>query len=88
LCHLHQDPLHILCLTEHHLHLDELTSLHIDNYVLGAYYCRKTKHKGSVCMFIHNTKKFTTLRIDNYCSDQDIEVCAIHLHCAYDKLCI
>jgi len=88
LCHLHHDTPYILCLTDHHLHLDKLASLHIENYTLGAYYCRKTKHKGAVCMFIHNSIKFTTLSIENYCLDQDSEVCAIHLNSVYDKLCI
>jgi hypothetical protein len=78
----------MLCLTEHHLHLDVLASLHIDNYMLWAYYCRKTKHKGDVCMYIHNSTKFTILNIDNYSSDQDIEVCNIHLDSVYDKLWI
>ena len=58
LCHLYHDPPHILCLTEHHLYHDELASLDIENYTLEAYYCRKTKHKGGVCMFIHNSIKF------------------------------
>jgi len=39
-------------------------------------------------MFIHNSIKFTTLSIENYCLDQDFEVCAIHLNSVYDKLCI
>jgi len=39
-------------------------------------------------MFVHNNIKFISLNIDNYCLDQDFEVCAIHLHSVYDKLCI
>jgi len=99
LCHLNHDPSHILCLTEHHLHHDELASLHIDTYTfihsfihsfisLGAYYCWKSKHNSGVCMFVHNSIKFTSLNIDNYCLDQDFKVWAIHLNCVYDKLCI
>jgi len=52
LCNLHDDPCHILCLTEHHLHHDELASLCIENYTLGAYYCRKTK-KQSLCLHVY-----------------------------------
>jgi len=88
LCHLNHDPPHILCLTEHHLRRDELASLRIENYTLGAYCCRKSKHKGDVCMFVHNSVKFTSLNVDNYCLDQDFETCAIHLNSVYDKLCI
>jgi hypothetical protein len=83
-CHLHVDLRHIACLTEHHLHHDELASLCIENYALGAYYCRKTKHKGGACMFIHNSITFTNLNIDNYCLEQDNEVCAIYLNSVYD----
>jgi len=81
LCHLNSDPPHILCLTEHHLHEEELALLHADDYVLGSCYCRKLKHKGGVCIFVHNSMKFSFL-------DQVCEVCAIHLNSSIDKLCI
>jgi hypothetical protein len=77
-----------MCLTEHHVHHDELASLLIENCTLGAYYCRKSKHKCGVCMFVHNGIKFTSLNIDNHCLDQDFKVCAIHLNSVYDELCI
>jgi hypothetical protein len=88
LCHLCYDPPHMLCLNEHYLHLEMLASLHIKNYTLGAYYCRKTRHENGVCMFIHKSVKFTSLSIKNYCLDQDFEVCAIRINSVYDKLCI
>ena len=44
LYHLNVDPPHPLCITEHHLHHDELASLHTENHTLGAHYCRKSKH--------------------------------------------
>jgi len=37
-------------------------------------------------MFIHKSIKFTSLNSDNYCLDQDFEVCAIHLNSFCDKL--
>jgi len=83
LCHWHLDPPHILCQTENHHH-DELVSSHIDIYTLGAYYCRKTKHKSSVCMFIHNSITLTTLNIDNYCLEKDTAVYTIHLNSVCD----
>jgi hypothetical protein len=73
--------------SEHHLHHDKLYPLHIDIYTLGAYCCRKTKHKGDVCIFIHNSIKLTTLNSDNYCLD-NTEVCAVHLNSVCDKLSI
>jgi hypothetical protein len=88
LCHLHHEPPHILCWTEHRLYYEELVSLHIDIYTLGSYYCRKTKHKGSVCMFIHNSITLTVLNIDSYCLDQNTAVCTIYLNSLCDKLYI
>jgi hypothetical protein len=43
LCHLNHDPPHILCITEHHLHHEELAFLHVEIYVLGSCYCRRSK---------------------------------------------
>jgi len=36
-----KDPPHILCLSEHHLSTEVIQGIIIDNYNLGAYYCRK-----------------------------------------------
>ena len=88
LCHLNHDPPHILCISEHHLHHEKLTSFHIENYGVGSCYCRKSKHKGGVCIFVHSSRKFTLLDINNFCLDQDFEACAIHLNSNHDKLCI
>ena len=82
------DTPHILCLTEHHLQYSELASSHIENYTLGAHYCRNTKHMGGVCMFVQKNIPFTCLEIGNYCIDQDIEICGIQLNHESDKLCI
>jgi len=87
-CCIQDDSPHILCLTEHHLQYKELALLHIENYILGAHYCRNTKHMGGVCMFLQNNIPFTCLEIGNYCKDQDIEMCGIQLNHEYDKLCI
>jgi len=88
LCHLNHDPPHILCITEHHLHHEELAFLHTEDYVKGSCYCRKSKHKGGVRVFVHNSIIFTSLDVGNYCIDQDFEACAIHLNSVCDKSCI
>jgi len=36
-------------------------------------------------MLIHNSITFTTFNTDNYCLEQDVEMCAIHLNYANDK---
>jgi len=88
ICHLNHASPHILCITEHHLCHEELAALHAENYVLGSSYSRKSKQKGGVCIFVHKSLKFTPLIVDEYCTDQDFEVCAIHPKSSHDKLCI
>ena len=33
---------HVICLTEHHLRIDEIHSIYLDQYTVGAHFCRKT----------------------------------------------
>jgi len=40
---------HIMCLTEHHLNEQEIESLFIENYTLGAKYCRNNLKQGGSC---------------------------------------
>jgi hypothetical protein len=44
---------HVLCITEHHLNQYEIVQFRIDNYTLGANYCRHSLKKGGVCIFFH-----------------------------------
>jgi hypothetical protein len=85
-CHMHYDPPHILCLSEHHLNESELQLIHLNNYSLGVSYCRKTFLKGGVSIFVHRNLKFTTINIDEYNLDKDIEACAIQLDSTFNKL--
>ena len=74
------DPPHIICLTEHHLKEYEINKICVDNYVLGANYCRATYKNGGVCIYIYNSIKFDSLSVSNYCVERDIEACAIKLN--------
>jgi hypothetical protein len=49
------DPSHIICLTEHHLKEYEIDKICVNNYVLGANYCRSTYKNGGVCIYIYNS---------------------------------
>jgi exonuclease III len=85
LCHLSSELPDILCFTEPHLAVSEIQSVCIDNYTLGAYYCRKQALKGGVCIFINNNQTSSTLNVGNYCVDKDIEVCVIQLNLSNKK---
>jgi len=55
----------------------ELSLIHIPNYLPGSYYCRKDILKGGGVILIYKSMKLSIINIDNYCVDQDIEVCAV-----------
>jgi exonuclease III len=88
LCQLHQDLPHILCPSEHHLSQSEVDLTNIENYVLGAKYCRKKLQRAGVSTFIQSHFQFTALNLDKYCVDQDIKVCALKLDSTFLNICI
>ena len=51
LSHLHPDFPHVLCLTEHHQKYLQLEKFHIENYKLGANYCRQICERRGVAIF-------------------------------------
>ena len=79
---------HIFCFTEHHLHKNEINSLNIPPYNLGASYCRTNFNYGGVSIFVHEIISFAPIDLNNFCHEQDIEICALKLHIASATLCI
>jgi len=49
-----EHPLQIICLTEHHLHDEELEGVMFSKYTLGAKFCRKIHKGGWGCMYTDN----------------------------------
>jgi len=70
---------HLLCFTEHHLKDSELTHISIEHYTLGASYCRQSRTHGGVGIFVHNTSSYSTINLNKFCNDHDLEACAIQL---------
>jgi len=75
-----EHPPQIICLTEHHLHDEELESMFLNQYTVGAKFCRKTHKCGGVCIFIKDNLQFTNINMDKYSKVKDIEICAIKIH--------
>jgi hypothetical protein len=73
LCSLLFDLPHIICLTEHQLNEYEINNILLDNYVMGAKYCRIIHKNGGVCIFIHSSIKFNNVSVAKYCVEKDIE---------------
>ena len=79
---------HILCFTEHHLCNEEINSIYINPFNLGAKYYRINRKYGGVSIFVHETISFTSIDLSKFCNDQDIEICAVKAHLASANLCI
>jgi hypothetical protein len=78
---------HILCLTEHHLQNDEINCIYINSYNPGAKHCRVNHKYGGVTIFVHETPPFTT-DLNEFCNDQDTEICAVKLHFSSLNFCV
>jgi hypothetical protein len=71
---------HLICFTDNHLKDYELNNMHIPKYKLGANYCRKNLKEGGVCIYVHETLKFTNISLPKYSKEKDIEIAAIQLN--------
>jgi hypothetical protein len=49
------DFLQVLCLTEHHLRHSQIDFIYMDQYKLGAKFCRKSLKNGGVSICVHST---------------------------------
>jgi exonuclease III len=82
---------HFLCISEHHLRDYEIGKISINQYNLGAFYCREKKKQGGVGIFVHNTLNSSNIELNRYCNENDLEACALKTKLAnevYHILCI
>jgi len=70
---------HLICLTERHLKDYEIDVTPICNYKLCAKYCGKKFKKGGVCIYIQAALKFTNIKLQEHCKEQNIEIAAVQL---------
>ena len=56
----------IICLTEHHLKLEEIHNINLDYYKLGAFFCRKKYSCGEACIFVSKLLKFSIINLEKY----------------------
>jgi hypothetical protein len=75
-----------LCLTEHHLKYLKFEKVHIENYNLGAHYCRQLHEKGGVAFLVDN--RVSEILICQHCQKQDIEICALKLSFGTLIICV
>jgi hypothetical protein len=60
----------------------------MENYNLGACYCREQYEKGGVAIYIHKSIQCSNTDIVNYCKEKDIEICALKISYCDQKICI
>ena len=53
------NPPCIVCLTEHYLRSNEIDTIALTNYSLGAKFCRNTFKNGGVCIFTYESIQLT-----------------------------
>ena len=46
----------------------------MENYKLGASYCRNKFGKGVAAIFVHRNIQYSNINIDKYCKEKDIEM--------------
>jgi len=86
--YLNTSPIDVLCISEHHLDMNEIETLLLPNYNLNAKFCRNMFKKGGVCIFTHETIQCWSINLNKFCREKDLEICAIELHLQFYKLCI
>jgi hypothetical protein len=69
----------IICITEHHLNEQEIESLLIENYTLGAKYCRHHLKQGESCIFVHESLAYSNIELLKFGKEQDLEICMIKI---------
>jgi len=73
----HNKP-QIIRLPKHHLKTEEIKNINLDQYVLGAFSCRKKYKCGGVCIYI--SLQFSAINLENYHKEKDFEICALKLN--------
>jgi len=88
LCHLYPEFPHVICLTEHHLNIQEKSYVNLESYTIGAQFCRTTCVREGVIIYVHDTLKFANIDLTEYCMEKDIEISAARLNINPLTLCI
>jgi hypothetical protein len=78
----------IVCITEHHLSNQEICNISINQYLLGAYYCRSSRKFGGVSIFVHESLTSRNIDVNRYCHNYDLEACALKIKIRSDVYCI
>jgi len=68
------------CLSEHHLRHTKIVFIYVVQYKLGAKCFRESLKNGGVSIFMHDTLQCTSIYLDEFCKEEDIEACAVRIN--------
>ena len=86
--HLYTDLQHVLCITEHNLNKMGMNHVYIENYNIGAQFCRAIHEIEVVVTYVHNSLKFSNTDLSKHSKEKDIEICAVKLNLSSSIVCI
>jgi exonuclease III len=67
----------VICLTEHHLTTEQISTIKLDQYTLGASFCRQTYKHGGTCIYVSKDIQFHAINLDQFNTEKDLEICAL-----------
>jgi exonuclease III len=73
---------------EDHLDYPDSDHTYTEYYSLGAEYCRQALKQVGVCIFVHKKLTFSNVNLNEFCKQQDLEVCAVKLQFPFGNICI
>jgi len=88
LSHLHPDLPHVICLSEHHLIIQELCYANLECYTIVVQFCRSIYQRGGVITYVRNSLQFRNIDLSDYCIEKSIEICAVKININSLTMCI
>jgi len=88
LSHMYPDLPYVICLTQHHLNIQEKSHVNIESYTIGAQFCWTSYERGGIIIYVHNSLKFTNIDLSEYCKEKDIEIGVVKLNINPLTMCI
>jgi hypothetical protein len=70
LSHVYPDLLHVWCPAKHHLNKMGINHVYIENYNIGAQFCRAIHEKGVVVIYAHYSLKFSNIDLSKHCKEK------------------
>jgi exonuclease III len=70
------------------LSINEIDTILLPDYNIGAKFCRNIFKKGGVCMHINESIYSTNKDLKKFCKEKDLKVCAVMMYFSSYEVCI